>query len=218
MARNKHPEETVKMILDTAARLFTEKGYEKASLQDIINETGLSKGAIYHHFASKEEIFVRICERIGEENSAVLLKIRNDKTLNGCDKLKTLFKTALLHANQSVVLNMTPYLLDNPKFLAMQIRQLYEDVVPNFVQPILEEGVSDGSLKAEHPKELAEVLMILTDVWLHPLMVPTSSESMKNRCQVFDQILRGMGMDLLDDEMTAAYIHYSELLNGQKDR
>ena len=87
---------------------------------------------------------------------------------------------------------------------------------PNFVQPILEEGVSDGSLKAEHPKELAEVLMILTDVWLHPLMVPTSSESMKNRCQVFDQILRGMGMDLLDDEMTAAYIHYSELLNGQK--
>lgn len=54
MPRNKYPEETVKLILDTAARLFTEKGFEKTSLQDIMNETKLSKGAIYHHFASKK--------------------------------------------------------------------------------------------------------------------------------------------------------------------
>ena len=46
MARNKHPEETVQRILTTASKLFLEKGYEKTSLQDIIRETGLSKGAI----------------------------------------------------------------------------------------------------------------------------------------------------------------------------
>ena len=57
MARNKHPEETVQRILTTASKLFLEKGYEKTSLQDIIRETGLSKGAIYHHFSSKEAIF-----------------------------------------------------------------------------------------------------------------------------------------------------------------
>ena len=44
MARNKHPEETVQRILTTASKLFLEKGYEKTSLQDIIRETGLSKG------------------------------------------------------------------------------------------------------------------------------------------------------------------------------
>ena len=50
MARNKHPEETVNLILETAARLFMEKGYEHTSIQDIINNLGgLSKGAIYHH-------------------------------------------------------------------------------------------------------------------------------------------------------------------------
>ena len=54
MARNKHPEETVQRILTTASKLFLEKGYEKTSLQDIIRETGLSKGAIYHHFSSKD--------------------------------------------------------------------------------------------------------------------------------------------------------------------
>ena len=46
MARNKYPEETVKLILDVATHLFFEKGYDATSLQDMINETKLSKGAI----------------------------------------------------------------------------------------------------------------------------------------------------------------------------
>ena len=54
MARNKYPEETRNLIIDTAARLFVEKGYEHTSIQDIINNLGgLSKGAIYHHFKSR---------------------------------------------------------------------------------------------------------------------------------------------------------------------
>ena len=36
MARNKHPEETVNLILDVSFRLFMEKGYEHTSIQDII--------------------------------------------------------------------------------------------------------------------------------------------------------------------------------------
>ena len=47
MARNKYPEETYELILDVSTRLFFEKGYEKTSLQYIINELGgLTKGAI----------------------------------------------------------------------------------------------------------------------------------------------------------------------------
>ena len=54
MARNKYPEATKKLIIETAGRLFLEKGYEHTSIQDIIdNLGGLSKGAIYHHFKSK---------------------------------------------------------------------------------------------------------------------------------------------------------------------
>ena len=83
MARNKYPEETVKLILDAATHLFVEKGYDATSLQDIINETNLSKGAIYHHFSSKEEIFEAISYRIGEENAADLAKVRDDPSLNG---------------------------------------------------------------------------------------------------------------------------------------
>ena len=49
MARNKYPEETKNKIIDTAAKLFIENGYEHTSIQDIIDHLGgLSKGAIYH--------------------------------------------------------------------------------------------------------------------------------------------------------------------------
>ena len=65
MARNKHPQETVNLILDVASHLFMEKGYEHTSIQEIINNLGgLSKGAIYHHFKSKDDILVAVTERI----------------------------------------------------------------------------------------------------------------------------------------------------------
>ena len=65
MARNKHPEQTRNFILETAFRLFIEKGYERTSIQDIIDQLGgLSKGAIYHHFKSKEDILTAVCERM----------------------------------------------------------------------------------------------------------------------------------------------------------
>ena len=65
MARNRHPEETVSLILDTAYRLFVEKGYEHTSIQDILDGLGgLSKGAVYHHFKSKEEILEAVVDRI----------------------------------------------------------------------------------------------------------------------------------------------------------
>lgn len=217
MARNKYPEETVKLILSTAARLFVEKGYDKTSLQDIISATHLSKGAIYHHFASKEEIFITVCEQVGEENAALLSKVRDDSSLNGLDKLKKLFKIALTQANQEQMLHMVPYLLDSPKFLAIQIRSLYEEVAPEYVLPILEEGLADGSISTEYPQELAEVLVILSDLWLHPLLRPTTTAAVRARCELFIQLTKGIGLDLFDQEIIDTYIRYSEIINQKSN-
>lgn len=209
MARNKYPEETVKLILDAATHLFVEKGYDATSLQDIINETNLSKGAIYHHFSSKEEIFEAIFHRIGQENTTALAKVRDDKALNGLEKLRAIFKAALFNANQSLMLTVTPCLLDNPRFLAMQIAQLYQLVVPKFIQPILQQGMEDGSIQATTPNELAEAIMVLSNVWLNPLVSMTDEEGMRNRCKTFNALLQGVGIaNLLDEEMIEGYIHY----------
>ncbi len=53
-------ETTRNRILKEAARLFTEKGYEATSIQDLAESLGLSKAALYHHFRSKEEILYEI--------------------------------------------------------------------------------------------------------------------------------------------------------------
>ena len=70
MPRNKYPEQTVEKILDAAALLFLQKGYQNTTLQDIIDATKLSKGAVYHHFRSKEEIAQRVRDRLGAAEAA----------------------------------------------------------------------------------------------------------------------------------------------------
>lgn len=118
MSRNKYPEETVKLILETAARLFTAKGFERTSLQDIMDETKLSKGAIYHHFASKEDIFIKICENTSKRTELLLSKVRDNEKMTGKEKLKALFSAALRNTVNDEIVPMQTYMISNPKFLA----------------------------------------------------------------------------------------------------
>ena len=68
MSRNKYPEVTVEKILDAAERLFLERGFERTTIQDIVDELGgLTKGAVYHHFKSKEEILDAVSDRMFSE-------------------------------------------------------------------------------------------------------------------------------------------------------
>lgn len=215
MARNKYPEETVQKILDTAERLFIEKGYDKTSLQDIIGETGLSKGAIYHHFLSKEDIFYFVCDRIGQRSTRALAKVRDDCQLNGLDKLRVMFKTSLRPEYQVKMFSMMPYLLDNAKFLAAEMQSIFREVVPDFVEPIIRQGVADGSIYTDHPRELAEAMMVLSDIWINPIVQPTTPEEVKARCAVYNQIFNSFGItELIDQEITAALVAYAELVHS----
>jgi len=53
---------TVATILSQAHRLFTERGFEATSIDEIAEAAGVAKGAVYHHFASKEAVFLRVLE------------------------------------------------------------------------------------------------------------------------------------------------------------
>ena len=212
MARNKYPEETVRKILDTAERLFIEKGYDKTSLQNIIDATGLSKGAIYHHFTSKEDIFYFVCDRIGQRNAEVLSKVRDHGALNGLEKLRTIFKTSLHPERQAKMFCMMPYLLDNAKFLATEMQSIFVEVVPEFVEPIIRQGMADGSIRTEHPRELAEAMMMLSDVWINPIVQASTPEEIRARCAIYNQLFEGFGItDLIDEEILNTLVGYAEL-------
>lgn len=212
MARNKYPEETVGKILDTAERMFMEKGYDKTSLQDIIQETGLSKGAIYHHFTSKEDIFYSVCDRIGQRNALVLAGVRDDGSLNGLDKLRKMFKVSMHPERQAKMFSMMPYLLDNAKFLAAEMQSIFTEVAPEFVEPIIRQGVADGSIRTEHPKELAEAMILLSDIWINPVVQPSPPEEIRARCDVYNRLFIQFGIsDLLDGEIVENLMRYAEM-------
>ena len=212
MARNKYPEETVRKILDTAERLFIEMGYDRTSLQEIIDETGLSKGAIYHHFASKEDIFYAVCDRIGQRNAEVLSQVRDAPGLNGLEKLRAMFKTSLQPERQAKMFCMMPYLMDNAKFLATEMRSIFTEVVPCFVDPIIRQGMADGSIRTEHPKELAEAMIILADGWINPIVQPTTPEEIRARCEIYNRLFQGFGVDgMIDQEVVDALVQYAEM-------
>jgi len=212
VGRNKYPEETVRKILDTAERLFVEKGYDRASLQDIIRATGLSKGAIYHHFASKEDIFYAVCDRIGQRNEAVLSQVRDAPGLTGLEKLRAIFKASLQPERQAKMFCMMPYLMDNSKFLASEIRSIFTEVVPLFMEPIIREGIADGTIRTDHPKELAESMLMLSDVWINPIIQPTTPDEICARCAVYNRLFGAFGIDgLIDQEIVDALMDYAEM-------
>jgi AcrR family transcriptional regulator len=55
-------EETRAKIMEAAIKLFSNRGYNKASVDDICKEAGISKGAFYHHFKSKQALFLALLD------------------------------------------------------------------------------------------------------------------------------------------------------------
>lgn len=202
MARNKHPEETVNLILETATRLFMKKGYEHTSIQDIIdNLGGLSKGAIYHHFKSKEDILVAVTDRMTEESNKLLGTIRDRTDLNGKEKLRTIFRESLLRPVQDDIFTAAPNISDNPRLIFSTIRDTVDEVAPNYIVPIIEEGIRDGSIRTEYPAELAELIILIANAWLNPMMFDSTPEETYRKIMVFRQMMQGFGLDIVDDEI-----------------
>ena len=202
MARNRHPEETVNLILDVAFRLFMEKGYEHTSVQDIINNLGgLSKGAIYHHFKSKEDILVAVTEKMTAESNRMLAVIRDRSDLSGKEKLKTIFKTSISRSVQNDIFTVAPDFHNNPKLLFSLLHDTIDNAAPNYILPIIRQGISDGSIKTDYPEQLAELILLAANVWMNPMIFDSTEEESCRKFMVFRQMLQGFGLDIVDSEM-----------------
>ncbi len=201
MARNKHPEETVNRIVDVASRLFLEKGYNQTSIQDIVDHLGsLSKGAIYHHFKSKEEIWIAVADRMTADGEQLFLRILERKDLNGLEKLKAIFRDSVFRPAQDDLFSIAPT-TSNPQLLLSILQNAVTETAPKYLLPVLEEGIRDGSIHAEYPAELAQLILLDFNVWINPMVFPSSAEECRRKLIVLAQALRGLGLDILDDEI-----------------
>lgn len=202
MSRNKYPEVTVEKILDVSQRLFYEKGYEKTSIQDIVNELGgLSKGAIYHHFKSKEDILCELEERIFKDNNPFAV-VEKEKNLNGLQKLKYAIelnqKNQAMDENSQITEQFVP-LLENPHILASTIQSNRKYLSPCF-RKLIQEGIDDGSIKTKYAKELSELLPLM-ELWMMPSLFPASDEEIKHKFEFLKNMFEKMGLPIFDENV-----------------
>ena len=217
MARNKYPEETRKRIVDTAARLFMEKGYDHTSIQDIIdNLGGLTKGAIYHHFKSKEEIMGAVSDMIYSAATGEMEKVRRRKDLNGKEKLRELFRISVFNPAQKEMFESAPDMMKSPQLLQLYMKELMEEV-STMTYEILKEGVEDGSIQTEYPKELAEVLILTGHIWLNPMIYHCGPAEMAKRMKFYQYMLRKFGLDVIEDQAVEIFAEYARIYKSRSE-
>jgi TetR/AcrR family transcriptional regulator, cholesterol catabolism regulator len=83
-------------FIETAMKLFGEKGYHSTSIQDIVDAWGISKGAFYHHFSSKEDLMLAIIRHYFEKMMANITVISHD---SGSEKERFIQQIAAHFAN-----------------------------------------------------------------------------------------------------------------------
>ena len=205
MARNKHPEQTLEKIVETAAQLFVEKGYEQTSIQDILDVSGLSKGGLYHHFKSKEQIFGAVMEkRILYVNNLFHELIRDTQGENAREKLKKiLYRLAIdtkTHSlDQAVASHVEPYLIVG----GMQGCVLHDAPI---IAELIQKGNEDGSLQVDQPELCAEIFLILLNYWTNPVLFSRKPAETKARLDYLQTMMKKLGLDILDDALIAVLL------------
>lgn len=185
-----------KNILDAAGEVFTQKGYDAATMQDIMEKSGLSKGAIYHHFKSKEEIMQALGDRMFFENNPFdAVEKRTD--LNGLQKIKELLKINGSDTERNQLNMQAIPILKDPHILMAAVEGNRKYLTPKWLK-LLEEGKRDGSINTEYTKEIAELLPLI-NFWLLPSIFPATADEIKHKFDFIVEALAKMGLILMDD-------------------
>lgn len=197
MARNKHPEDTVARILDVSVELFMERGYDHTTMQDIVdNLGGLTKGAVYHHFKSKEEIFEAAVDRMLEPSVRQLERIMADRSLTGLEKVQRLYDEPANGMQTELFRRSEPSCdpIKNARLLGMEFRDVFAVSAHRFLEPAIVQGAADGTIQTDYPRELAEVVSLLGNLWCTPLFYPGTPEELQRRAEFLQLLVHRMGL------------------------
>ncbi|MEG0274479.1 MAG: TetR/AcrR family transcriptional regulator [Longicatena sp.] len=201
MPRNKYPEETVQRILDASLKLFLEKGYEQTSILDIVDQLGgLTRGAFYHHFKSKEEVWDALSDKLFFENNPFEL-VKKEKNLNGLEKIKKIMSLQDSNSDLSKVNLMGESIAKNPKILA-NFMETNQTMITPWFEELFREGMEDGSIqKSPYVKQLSELFTFITNMWFVPFLYPCTQEEFLNKFYFVKELMEHLGAPVFDDEL-----------------
>ncbi len=136
------------------------------------------------------------------ESNKMLADIRDRMDLNGKEKLKAIFKASLNRPVQDEIFTVAPNLRNNSKLLLSLLKETIEDAAPNYILPIIRQGIADGSIETDYPKELSELIILVGNIWTNPMIFDSSEEEIYRKFRVYGQMLKGLGVDIVDSEMS----------------
>lgn len=202
MTRKNNPKQAIENIITISAKLFAEKGYDKTSMQDIADAVGMSKGGIFHHFSSKEDIFNAVMERQFEQITETVKKWLDEMHgLTAKEKLRGLIKRNLM--DEKIIKesgNMISSAAESPQIILAFTQDNVKKLAP-IIADVIREGIEDRSISTAFPNECAEVLLLLLNFWCDTDIFQGDFSTLQKRFRFLQHLMRQLGVDILEDEI-----------------
>jgi AcrR family transcriptional regulator len=177
-----------RQILDVARRVFREKGYHAASMQEIAHAVGLQKGSLYYYISGKQELLFRIFdEAIGSMNR----QLEAIRTMPA-SPVERLRKAIAAHTvaiadhpdTLGIVLRETRVLSPSQRDHIDEQRRHYE----RLLEGILVEGIKAGQFRELDARLITYALLGMTN-WVHRWYNPEGRLSAEEIAAVFSDLL-----------------------------
>jgi AcrR family transcriptional regulator len=151
-------------ILDAAQRLIVSKGYERLTIQDILEDLQMSKGAFYHYFDSKPAVIEALTERLVDDSERALARISEDPELDGAEKLQRFFGEVVRwkSARQNLMVAMLPvwYAPENLAFRMLVDRATAKRLAP-LLSAIVRQGVDEDHFATAYPEQAGAIIVAI---------------------------------------------------------
>ena len=157
----KHPEIRREELLAIAARLFGQTGYDAISIDDIVGEARLSKGAFYYYYPSKEALLEALASRAAQQALERLAEVFADPQMTAIQRLNAFLEQGRHRDGDPNVAIFSA--IFRPENLSLYHR-LHAAVTRVMIPPltsIIEQGVREGSMRSEYPATTAEIVLML---------------------------------------------------------
>lgn len=151
-------------ILDTARKVFVEKGYKNVTMKDIVEACEISRGGLYLYFGSTEEILLAVLEQEANETDDIFMKsiTEDDSAAN----ILTLFlkeqKKELLHKKNNMTMAVYEYAFENKEGGATMLRKQFE-AGARVIEKLITSGIASGEFYCENPKGAADNIMYVLE-------------------------------------------------------
>lgn len=151
-----------KEFLKTSLELFAEKGYDKTTIQDIIDQMGVSRGTFYHYFSSKEDIIITIAREYVNGAIYLIKRIAEKRDLNAVEKINNLMESVNQYKAQQEEHRLTVkgiFSKEKNIKLERKIESAFKGDALKYLKKIIDQGIEEGSFDTINSRELTEFML-----------------------------------------------------------